>query len=163
MVIVYVWLPAVSGERGLSAGHTALTVDDTYISFYPENKSKLFGPGSTTIPRYEEEPNSAHEIILINNLPTEPILNYWHKFIDTQNDFHIVRFNCSTVVYECLHAVDKWEDSWSHRLKYFMKLNDPTLWPHLISSSTFAVSGEITTRTPIEVLELARLYKKFVD
>ncbi|MGI1679427.1 MAG: hypothetical protein K6L75_11880 [Cellvibrionaceae bacterium] len=107
MVIVHVWLPDEN-----HVGHTALTVDNVYVSFWPDGdaekkdlKIKRSHPGAFMTDLQDDIRNEGNRIpisIKINNIDKHALLLYIKKIQREAPRYQIARNNCSHVVAECL-------------------------------------------------------------
>lgn len=121
MTILYTWIPkpveAVEAGALPDLGHSALQVDDTYVSFWPEVDSVVGQVTSALKPRpyrnprtYREESDphapflqrAADYVDEISGAAAPPMLAAWKELHDAPYDFRTR--NCSHVVRSVLRA-----------------------------------------------------------
>ena len=109
MVKVHVWLP---DQRNV--GHTAMTVGNIYVSFWPEGeaekkdlKIKRSHPGSFVEGLMEDIRNEGGRspiTVELPNLKEDPIIDYVIRLQQQVPRYQLARHNCSHVVARCLIA-----------------------------------------------------------
>ncbi len=146
MVKVHVWLPA-----GGFVGHTALTVEDRYISFWPETnagkkdlKIKRSQPGMLLQSIRQDiinEGNREPITVELPNLDSQRILIYLASLEDSIPRYQLARNNCSHIVAKALIEGAKCE---------------PSFIPHAGNYSKIGRVLGIGIWTPDQVLKFAR-------
>lgn len=109
MVKVHIWL-----KHGPYVGHTALTIGDDYISFWPDGdatkkdlKIKRSHPGTymkSILNDIENEGGRAPITIELNGLDEEKMLDHVEKIRVKVPRYQIARNNCSHIVVSVLLA-----------------------------------------------------------
>jgi hypothetical protein len=145
VVKVHVWLP-----EGNNVGHTALTIGDVYVSFWPEGhagkkdfKIKRSQAGTFVSALQEDirnEGGRVPETMELRGLDESKILDYVAKLIENRPLYQITNHNCSHVIANCLMAgTDK----------------HPSFTPN---AGAYATIGKLFfgTWTPDQVLKYAR-------
>lgn len=109
MVTVHVWL-----AHGQHVGHTALTVNNVYVSFWPEGeaakkdlKIKTSQPGafmSELANDVQNEGNRQPITVVLNGLNEQEILKYVKEIQLNTPRYQIAKHNCSHVIAQCLQA-----------------------------------------------------------
>jgi len=109
MVIVHVWLP-----HGQHVGHTALTINNVYVSFWPEGsaskkdlKIKTSQPGSFMSELANDVRNEGNRqpiTVALNGLNEPEILKYVKEIQLNTPRYQSAKHNCSHVVAKCLYA-----------------------------------------------------------
>ena len=109
MVKVHVWLPDAN-----HVGHTALTIGDVYVSFWPDGgaqkkdlKIKRSQPGMFMKSLQDDVLNEGgrHPVTVeVPNINEEALLDHIEELQRTMPRYQLARHNCSHVVAECLYA-----------------------------------------------------------
>ncbi|MCK7577759.1 MAG: hypothetical protein MZV65_19500 [Chromatiales bacterium] len=109
MVKVHVWMP-----HGPNVGHTALTINNVYVSFWPDGqaskkdlKIKTSQPGvfmSELADDIRNEGNRHPITVSINGLNEAEILKYIKEIQLNAPRYQLAKHNCSHVVAQCLIA-----------------------------------------------------------
>jgi hypothetical protein len=109
MVQVHVWMP-----HSQHVGHTAITINNVYVSFWPDGqaskkdlKIKTSQPGAFMSELADDIRNegNVHPItVTINGLNETEILNYIREIQLNTPRYQLAKHNCSHVVAECLYA-----------------------------------------------------------
>lgn len=146
MVKVHVWLPTVT-----HIGHTALTVNDRYISFWPDGeagkkdlKIKRSRPGMLLQGLNEDIRNEGGRHPITINLTTlneDQMLQYLASLEDNIPRYQLARNNCSHIVAKALIEGANCK---------------PSFTPHAGSYSNIGRFLGIGIWTPDQVLRFAR-------
>lgn len=150
MVKVHVWLPS-----GQHVGHTALTIGDVYVSFWPEGTAggkkdfaiKQSHPGTFVTALQEDIRNEGDRLphtVELHKLDEAKILDYIAKLIENRPLYQITNHNCSHVIANCLMAGAE---------------KKPSFTPN---AGAYATIGKLFfgTWTPDQVLKYANELKK---
>jgi hypothetical protein len=107
MVKVHIWLPNAS-----HIGHAALTINNTYVSFWPDGeagkkdlKIKTSQPGTFMLDLTDDIHNEGDReptTIELNDLNEEKILEHIRSIQVSIPRYQLARHNCSNVVVDCL-------------------------------------------------------------
>ncbi len=126
MITVHIWL---ADEKHV--GHTALTVDNVYVSFWPEDgagkkdlKIKRSHPGAFMTDLQDDIENEGDRqpiSVRINNINKEALLDHIDKLQNNIPRYQLARYNCSHVVAECLWAACSKKPSFTPSAKAYGK------------------------------------------
>lgn len=109
MLKVYIWPP-----HGGLVGHASLSFASNYISFWPKDganakdlKIKRSHPGHFMAALHEDiraEGNRQPIMVIIPRANTQVLEDYIYEFQRNTPRYQLARYNCSSVVAECLEA-----------------------------------------------------------
>jgi hypothetical protein len=110
VVKVHIWLP--DSEH---VGHTALTVDTVYVSFWPESeagkkdlKIKRSHPGSFMTSLQDDVINEGNRqpitVTISNGVNESALLDHIELLQRNTPRYQLARNNCSHVIADCLYA-----------------------------------------------------------
>lgn len=126
MVTVHVWLPDQN-----HVGHTALTVDNVYVSFWPDGdaekkdlKIKRSHPGAFLSELREDIANEGGRdpiSIKIDNIDKEALLDHIEKLRTNVPNYQLARNNCSHIVAECIFVASKKKPSFTPSAREYGK------------------------------------------
>ncbi|GAB2190583.1 hypothetical protein [Sessilibacter sp. MAH2] len=127
MLRVHIWLP-----HDNMVGHTSLSFGNNYISFWPEDaagkkdlKIKRSHPGAFINALEEDiefEGNRQPITVIIRKIDERKLSEFVANLISNTPRYQLAKYNCSSVVAECLKAASGKEPSFAPTAKDYSKL-----------------------------------------
>lgn len=139
-VKVYIWSKAKSD---MVIGHASMSLSDgTHISWWPTDEGKLKNfsaparQGQTLNDDINlEESNPTEYTIPMTTVQEKQIKAWWENFKATTEDYHLLKMNCSTVVYNALCVA-------------YPFLNELAFMPVWIPAAIEWIAKQLQTGTP---------------